>query len=107
STAARTPRSGADGVVGCLATLISPVAASCRTRSVKVPPTSTPMTVVMPGNVDAAAHRVDVSSRRRDRRCCLRETVVVEHHVTGELEREAGLRVGQVGVERLRDAPDP
>ena len=47
STAATTPRSGASGDVGCLPTTTSPVSSSHQTRSVNVPPTSTPRSVAM------------------------------------------------------------
>ena len=48
STAPTTPRSGASGQVGSLPTTTSPVTSSHQTRSVNVPPTSTPRSVAMP-----------------------------------------------------------
>src|SRR5262249_37177884 len=42
ASAARTPSAWLRGVVGTLATRTAPVASSSKTRSVKVPPTSTP-----------------------------------------------------------------
>ena len=76
STATTTPRSGASGELGCLPTTTSPVSSSHHTRSVNVPPTSTPRSVAMGRDSTASSRRCLVlAPRNLQLRLWLRRTV--------------------------------